>query len=374
MTFWLNPREGGEATPENWPTKLGEVEGGREGKIAEAHGAAQVGVVSGAGEAQVGVDAFAHALRVEHANAFGREAEIELNGRPIGDTALGGDCSAADGALKLADVDAVAGQGQHAVAVLQPDRHVARCEVGVDDIDFAAEVGAFAVGVDVEFEFARTAHVGREQLRQLQIDRALQQQRHGRVAADGNGALEFEIGVGAANRAALHVEDVVLVVDVNGSRGGKLNVVVIRHLQIRHGHVRFKRVLVLERAVQRGVQFGLAGNRVRLFGRVGGNQRLQRNALGVERCVGGIVAGEIDVGLGIDRGVHCGGLQRGVGGVIGHVQLQIDLFDGLFLNDQRRNLDAGGDLRIVERSLALGVDGNDAVGIDVFGFQVLRLR
>src|SRR5580693_3823470 len=128
--------------------EIGEVEGGREGEITEAHSAAQVGVFGVASEAQVGVDAFPHALRVEHANALRRETKIELNGRTIGNTALRGDSSAADGSFKLADVDAIAGQGQHTVPVLQSDGHVARRKARVDHVDLTAKVGALSIGVD----------------------------------------------------------------------------------------------------------------------------------------------------------------------------------------------------------------------------------
>ncbi len=70
-------------------------------------------------------------------------------------------------------------------------------------------------------------YVGCNKLRELQIDSALKQKGHGRLALGGDGALELEVGVCALDSTALHVDHRILIVDMNGRCGGELDVVAI---------------------------------------------------------------------------------------------------------------------------------------------------
>ena len=275
--------------------------------------------------------------------------------------------------MKLADVDAIVGQGENAVSSLQPHGQRIGCITGIDNVDFAADVWPGAVGVNIEPQLARTAHVGIEQLGDLEIDCSLEQEGHGRIACYRDRSLKLEIRVGAANCAALHIHNVVFEVDLNGRGGGELDVAGVGKPEIGDGGVRFKQVLVLEGTVQGGVQFGFAGDGIGRIGSIGCDERLQRNSLRVERGVCGVVAGEADASLGLYGTLQRRGRQGCVGNVVGHIQLQVELFNGLLLDDQRGDLDGRIQLRIIESSLAIGMERNGSGGVDISGLQVLNL-
>ena len=122
-------------------------------------------------------------------------AHIELDGWTKGDTPLRSERSPAELALEFGDIQAVLGQGEGAIGVLQADWNICRGHGGIDHIDGSGEIGAArcAVRIDVEFDLARSAQVGIEELGQMKVDRAEKQHRHGCIAGGGNGALEFKI-------------------------------------------------------------------------------------------------------------------------------------------------------------------------------------
>ncbi len=266
--------------------------------------------------------------------------------------------------FELGDVDAIFCERQCPVAVLQAYRQVGRDHRGIDDVDGAGDVWTVrgAVGVDVELELTGSPQVGIEELRKVQIDGAEKEKRHWRVARRGNGSLELQIGVGAADRRALHVDDLVLVIDVNGRGGSELHGVAIGQLEHRDGDVRFELLLVLEWAVKRGVELSLAGDVCGLIGCVDREERAERNALRVEGGVGEIVAGERHLCIGLDGCVDRRGSELGGSLMIGEVGLQTNVGDGMLLHDKAGDLDSRVELRIVESALAFRVDADYACG------------
>src|SRR6185437_14081871 len=115
------------------PDEGGELERRGERDVGEVDGAAEEGVVGGAGEVDIGVDGFAHALGIEQADVFGRHAEVELEGWPVSHASGSGDFAAADGPGEALNVDAVGGELQDAVAVLQAYGEVSRSVIKVDE-------------------------------------------------------------------------------------------------------------------------------------------------------------------------------------------------------------------------------------------------
>ena len=121
-------------------------------------------------------------------------------------------------------------------------------------------------------------------------------------------------------------------------------------------------LLVLERTVQSSVHFSLAGNVRGLIGCIDREQRPERNTLRIEGGIGGIVAGERNLRVGLYGGVHGGRSELRGRLMVGEVRLQVDVGDGLLLNDQAGNLDGRINLRIVEGTLSLRIDADDTGG------------
>ena len=205
----------------------------------------------------------------------------------------------------------------------------------------------------------------------MQIDSAEQEKRHRRIARRWNRSLELQIGVGAANRRALHVDDLVLVVDANGSGGGELHGIAVSELENRDRDVCFELLPVLEWAVECGVDLGLASDVCGLIGCVDREERAQRNVLRVKGGIGQIVAGKRYLCTGVDCSVHCGRCELGSCLMIGEAGLQANIGDGLLLHDKAGNLDHCIELGIIEGALAFGDDADYARRIHVAGFEGL---
>ena len=146
-----------------------------------------------------------------------------------------------------------------------------------------------------------------EELREFQIDGALQLQRHGLIAGRGNVALEMEIGVGSLNGALRHVEHAVAVVDLNWRRSSQLDFVLVGNLENGNGDMRFKLLHVFERPMERGLDLRLAADVAGLFWRIERQNRLQRKNRCVQARRRQDNPREMDGGLCLNRRIERGG-------------------------------------------------------------------
>ena len=90
---------------------------------------------------------------------------------PVLHASLHGHRSASHCALEACHIDAIGGQLQYTIAILQSHRQRGIGIVGVHNIDFSAQVGALGrhtMRIDIELDLPRTGDLGIEQLREVQ--------------------------------------------------------------------------------------------------------------------------------------------------------------------------------------------------------------
>ncbi len=86
-----------------------------------------------------------------------------------------------------------------------------------------------------------------------------------------------------------------------------------------------------------------------------------------------VVAGQVDLRVGLDLRTHRRGSQVGGRQMIGYVHLQVDIRDLLILYVDLRNLQRGVELRVVECSRSLCLDSHHSLGVDLLRLQSLQL-
>ena len=95
-------------------------------------------------------------MRVKYAHIVRGDAHIELDRWAQGHSALRGQRTTAHVAFELRDVDAVFGELQRSVAVLQANRQIGRGQCRIDDLDSSCEAWTVssAIRVDIELELS----------------------------------------------------------------------------------------------------------------------------------------------------------------------------------------------------------------------------
>src|SRR6185437_11347090 len=286
----------------NLGKELGEIEVGGGGDFLDADAATEEGGFRRAGEGKVGAEAFAHGGRKTEAGLMHGDGEIEAQRGLEGDTAGGGKGAAAKRAVEADDIQAVGGEFQRAVAVLQADGKAARRGADVGERDAAGDGGSGerTGHGQRELGFAAGGEVGGEGLGERHIDGDVEMQIHGCRAGEGNGAAEIEAGVGALEVGGGEGQNAVGENQADGGGGGKLNGGGVglsgigRESGVEAGEFDLGLDLVerAQRAAGGSVDGGLPAQLLGKGGGVGNEKRGERNGAGVEAGSEGEASGE----------------------------------------------------------------------------------
>src|SRR5580692_1469802 len=173
---------------------------------------------------------------------------------------------------------------------------------------------------NVERKDSRAPHVRLNNTKYTNVYGTLRGEVGGGCSVEGNAALQPKRCAGAANFRRLKCHDGMRVVRTNRASDADLQRLVAG-AQRGNCKVSLDSGLVLQRALQRCVEFGLALKAIRHVRYVQCEQLIERNAGGVNRSLGVVVATEIHRTMCLNRSVRELGMQSQISAMIGYVDL-----------------------------------------------------
>src|SRR5262249_14532092 len=112
-----------------------------ERQLFHVHLPLQRSIVIRSSERKVRIDCRANALRVQNTHALTLHRQIETKIRTVNHSALSGDSSASNLTFKLCDVEPVASERQHSVAVSQTQWRSGFSKARIHDSHLSLDVG-----------------------------------------------------------------------------------------------------------------------------------------------------------------------------------------------------------------------------------------